>query len=135
MATTASPKQAIGSVLGSIATAAQSVSGIFDAVSGGIGMANRYVQTASEKQVLATDYEMADYEEQLLDTITVERARAKREIQRFLDEDQANAAHFNAIYTELQLKVAERRAKREGVRFVRPEPAPEPAADAPSPEA
>lgn len=119
MATTSSPKVAIASVLGLVTTAAQSVSSIFDTAAGGIGMANRYVQAASEKQVVSIDYEMADYEEQLLNTVSVERTRANREIQVFLDEDPANKAEFDTVYANLQLAVQARRDARAGVRTTR----------------
>lgn len=124
MATTSSsPKMAIGAVLGLVTTAAQSVASVFDTAAGGIGMANRYVQAASEKQTVSIDYEMADYEEQLLNTVSVERTRANREIQLFLDEDPANKAEFNTVYANLQVAVQARRDARAGVRPSRAAPA------------
>ncbi|WP_373492489.1 hypothetical protein [Parasphingorhabdus sp.] len=117
--TTASPKLAVGAVLGAVTNAATSVSNIFDTASTGFGMMNRYVQSAAEKQASVIDYEMADYEEQLLITVSVERTRANREIQRFLDEDPANKAEFDTVYSNLQAAVQARRDERAGIKPTR----------------
>lgn len=116
MTTTSSPKVAIASVLGTITTAAQSVSSVFDGIASGIGMANRAIQTASEKQIIATDYSMADYEDNLLNSLAVERTRMNREITMFLDADPANRAEYADVRASLEEKVAARRAARSGAR-------------------
>jgi hypothetical protein len=112
MATTSSLKGTVGSVLGTVTTAAQSISSVFDAVSGGIGMANTYVQNAAERQATQIDYEMADFEAHVHSTVAVERTRNNREIARFLDEDPANREEFEAIYEDLASKVSARREAR-----------------------
>jgi hypothetical protein len=105
-------KATLATTLGAVTTAAQSVGSIFDTIGGGVSMVNRYVQTASEKQVIATDYEMADYEENLLATVSIERTRMNREIVRFLDEDPLNRAEYVEVQAKLQEAVAARRAAR-----------------------
>jgi hypothetical protein len=112
MATTSSLRATVGSVLGTVTTAAQSVSSVFDAVSGGIGMANTYVQNAAEKQATQIDYEMADFEAHVHSTVAIERTRNNREIARFLDEDPANRDEFETIFSDLAEKVAARREAR-----------------------
>lgn len=112
MSQTSSIKATIATTLGAVTTAAQSVGSIFDTVGGGVSMVNRYVQTASEKQIIATDYEMADFEENLLAQVSIERTRQNREIVRFLDEDPANRAEYAEVQATLKDAVAARRAAR-----------------------
>lgn len=112
MATTSNLRTTVGSVLGTVTTVAQSVGSVFDAASGGIGMLNTYVQTASEKQAIGIDYEMADYEQDVLTRVSAQRTRQNREIKNFLDEHPGNAEEFEKVFTDLQEKVAARREAR-----------------------
>lgn len=113
--TSANGKQALSAVLGSVTTAAQSIGGIFATIGAGVGMVNRSVQTAAEKQEIATDYEMADFEDNLHTTATIARATQKIEINRFLDASPQNRAIFQSTYDDLAAAVAERRARRTGM--------------------
>lgn len=117
---TANGKQAIGAVLGSVTVAAQSIAGIFSTVGNGVGMLNRTVSAAAEKQEIAIDYEMADFEENLHINATLQRAVQKQEINRFLDATPGNRTVFEATYNDLASAVAERRAKRQGLAPVSP---------------
>jgi hypothetical protein len=111
-----SVKATIGSVLGSVTSVATSVGSLFDTAHGAIGMLNTAVITASEKQAISTDYEMASYEDTCLNVTSIEQARQKREITRFFEEAPENKAMFEETYASVQEQVAARRKARAGQR-------------------
>ena len=111
-----SVKATIGSVLGSVTSVATSVGSLFDTAHGAIGMLNMAVVTASEKQAISTDYEMASFDDTCLNVTSIEQARQKREITRFFEEAPENKAMFDDCYGSVQLAVEARRKARAGNR-------------------
>lgn len=108
-------KQTVAATLGTITTAATVVSNIFDTIGDGVGMLNRAVGTASEKQALNADYEMALFEDQLHEQISMQQAINRGEIERFFDADPRNRANYEQAYDSLAAAVQARRDKRAGV--------------------
>jgi hypothetical protein len=108
-ASTASTRNAVGSLLGAVAAAGNSISSLFDTTAQGVGMVNKYVTTASQKQALEAEGELVDYEDRMLDRLATERAKSDKELRVFFKEDPANETSWQNHRQNLQKKIEARR--------------------------
>ena len=66
MATTSTLRATLGALLGTVQTTAQTFTQTVNAVSHGVGMLDRYVTDASEKQVIDSKADQATYVQQVI---------------------------------------------------------------------
>jgi len=72
-------------------------------------MLNKYVSDAAEKQRIASDYDLATYEETVVRNIVAETAKLDRELSVFFKEDPENRALYQAAQERIQAAVEQRR--------------------------
>lgn len=108
----ASLKNTFGTVLGAVTSAAGSISSLFETTNLAIGMGHKAVATASEKQAISTDYDLAAYEENLHKSVAIDQARQNSEIKAFLTERPENADLFKSSFDNIAELVAARRKAR-----------------------
>jgi hypothetical protein len=106
-ATTA--RGAIGSLFATVSAIGTATTSLFDTANDGVGMLNRYVGDAAEKQRIASDYELATFEEKLLDEVTLDEAKRTREIKVFFAEDAENRGAFETAHARIKAAVLARR--------------------------
>lgn len=106
-ATTA--RGAIGSVFATVSAIGTATTSLFDTANDGIGMLNRYVGDAAEKQRITSDYELATFEEKLLDDYSMDEAKRNREMKTFIAEDPDNGTLLQTAHARIQAAVAARR--------------------------
>ena len=105
----ATPKTAFSSVLGTVTAMATTVSSVFETGADGIQMLNKYVADASEKQRIASDYDMATFEDALLKETAMEETKQLHTIKAFFKEDTANEEMYKTSFNRIQAAVNARR--------------------------
>src|SRR4051812_2900458 len=105
---TASGKAALGSVFGAVSSASSAVASLFGVATDSVGMLNKYVADAREKQNIASDYEMATFEEKLLDDHSIDEAKRNREMKLFIAEDPENRELLKSAHNRIKAAVAAR---------------------------
>lgn len=108
MATQATARLTLGSVFGTINSAATSVSSVFDTATKGINMANKFVTDASEKQNIRSIVDMHDFTEKLTEEKAMEETLRKKAILDFTNQSQDNKDLFEAGYNRIKELLAER---------------------------
>lgn len=106
-ATTA--RGAVGSLFATISAIGTATTSLFDTANDGVGMLNRYVGDAAEKQRITSDYELATFEEKLLDDYSVEEAKRNREMRTFVAEDPDNRVLLETAHSRIKAAVEARR--------------------------
>lgn len=100
MATTANARMTIGTLLGSVNEAANTVADTFSTATKAVGMVNNYVSTAAEKQRVRNKLELASFTNQLLEEKAMEDTVRRIKIEEFC-KDENNATYFQESYDKL----------------------------------
>ena len=96
----ATTRLTIGSVLGTINTAATTVSSTLDAVGAGIGMLNASVTKAATEQRIRHAVDVNEFKSRLVVEVSMERAQRERAVVDFCSDKQ-NEALFKKAFDEL----------------------------------
>jgi hypothetical protein len=104
-----SAKGAIGSIFGAVNATGTAVTSLLTTAADSVGMLNKYVADASEKQRITSDYDIATFEEKLLDDLSTDEAKRTREIQTFFAEAPENRASWETAHQRIKAAVAARR--------------------------
>lgn len=102
-------KVAVGSIFGTITSAAGAITSLFDTGASSVSMLNKYVSDAAEKQRIASDYDLATFEDTLVRSIATETAKADRELSVFFKEDPENRTLYQAAHERIRAAVELRR--------------------------
>lgn len=108
---TATARGAFRSVMGTVSAVAGTVTSLVEVGADSVTMLNRYVSVASEKQKLTADYDMATFENSLLNRVALEETKQNREVKEFFNEDSHNKDMFETAYSRIQKAVAKRRGE------------------------
>lgn len=87
-----------GAVLGSVQSAANTVTGALDAASAGIGMLNSFVTQAADNQKIRQIADKEDFIETLIMEKAEQRATAHLKADKFASKSADHARHYNAAY-------------------------------------
>lgn len=102
MTTQATARLTLGSVLGTINSAATSVSSVFDTTTKAINMANKYVSDAADKQRIRSIVDMHDFTEKLSEEKAMEETLRKKTILEFTSQSKDNEELFNSAYNRIK---------------------------------
>ncbi len=101
MANIANTRVTVGALLGTVTTAASTVTNTFDALNKGIGMLNTAVNDAAFRQDKRSKVDRHLYVNNLIRDTAQQEAEATVRSQEFLDNNPKAAAHFKASFDEL----------------------------------
>lgn len=93
-------KQAIGSVLGAVGDAGEAVSATFNTVTRSVGMLNKFVADASDRQKVSSKLTMATFKEALIEEHTMNEVIRKQQIKEFISKDEFTADLFKETYSK-----------------------------------
>lgn len=96
----ATTRLTIGSVLGTINTAANTVSSTLDAAGSAIGMLNATVNKAAKEQRIRHAVDVNEFKSRLVVEVSMERAQRERAMLEFCSDSQ-NKALFEKAFNEL----------------------------------
>ena len=89
-----------GAVLGSVNAAAGTITSTLDTATKAVGMLNRFVSDAADKQALRSKVDMHEFKNVLVEQKAMEEATRKKAIEEFC-KDSTNAKHYKAAYDRL----------------------------------
>lgn len=108
MASRSSAGQAVGSVLGTVTTAATAVTSLFSAVGTGATMLQRYADDASTDQADASKIHRKVYRSNLVTNAALEQSKLQAEVTAHLSSlDDQSKATFESVHKELSSLFAE----------------------------
>lgn len=93
-----STRLTFGAVLGSVQSAANTVTGALDAASAGIGMLNSFVTQAADNQKIRQIADKEDFIETLIMEKAEQRATAHLKADKFCSKSADHSKHYNAAY-------------------------------------
>ena len=99
MATSANAKSTLGAVLGTVTTAAMTVTSVFEAGGTSAGMLNSYVSAAAEKQRDSIEIDLATHKTRLTDNFLIEETKRLMEMDVLFDAN-PKAKQFYEIATK-----------------------------------
>lgn len=108
MAQTATARLTLGSVLGTVESAATSISSVFDTATKGINMANKYVSDASKKQNIRSIVDMHDFQNKLAEEKAMEETLRKKTILEFTNQSEENKNLFENAFNRINELLAEK---------------------------
>jgi predicted ATPase len=88
----------LGTVLDTVSTTANSVTGILNTVNNSVAMANRYVEEASENQRIRQKADRLTFVDGLRKEKAEELARSNKRIEEMCSKDEVYAKHYAAAY-------------------------------------
>lgn len=91
----ASARMTLGTVLGTLSTAANTVTNVLDAASASIGMANAYVNNAANQQKKRILKDSSTFDERLIEEHGQETALRQVEIMKFCGQSAQHAKFYN----------------------------------------
>ena len=97
---TATTRLTFGAVLGSVEAAAATVTSTLDTATKAVGMLNRFVSDAADKQNLRSKVDMHEFKTVLVEQKAMEEALRKKGIEEFC-KDSTNSKHYQAAYDRL----------------------------------
>lgn len=112
MANVASARFSLGSVFGTVATAANAVSSTFEAATVGVSMLDRFVQTAKMKQEERHIVDLADFRERLIEDRSREITERQVAVNEFVGKSALHKNLYEANYTKLEKLLAAHDAKK-----------------------
>lgn len=101
MANIANTRVTVGALLGTVTTAASTVTNTFDALNKGIGMLNTAVNDAAFRQDNRSKIDRHLYVNNLIRDTAQQEAEANVRSEEFLKNNPAAAKHYAASYDEL----------------------------------
>ena len=96
----ANTRMTFGAVLGTINEAATTVTATLSTASKAVGMLNRFVTDAADKQALRSKVDMYEFKTILVEEKAMTEALRKKSIEEFC-KDSTNAKHYSAAYDRL----------------------------------
>jgi hypothetical protein len=100
--TTSSARQTVGTVFGTINTAAETVSTVLNTATKSVGMLDRFVSDASEKQIIRSVVDMDDFERMLLEEKSAEQAGRTVQVATF----KALSTEHERLYDENHARIS-----------------------------
>lgn len=94
-----STRLTFGAVLGSVQSAANTVTGALDAASAGIGMLNSFVTQAADNQKIRQIADKEDFIETLIMEKAEQRATAHLKADKFCSKSADHSKHYNSAYS------------------------------------
>lgn len=91
-------RMSFGAVLGSIQSAATTVTTTLDAATGGVGMLSAFVTKAADEQRIRHTIDKEDFIENLIIERTEMNAVAKLKLEKFIAKSPEHAKHAKAAY-------------------------------------
>ncbi|QEG09224.1 hypothetical protein HYP93_gp01 [Stenotrophomonas phage Pokken] len=101
MATTANARLTASALLGTVTTAAATVTSTLDAAQKGIGMLNTAINDAAYRQEKRSKVDRKNYVKNLIRETSEQEAMANVRVEEFLKNNPAAASHYKASYDEL----------------------------------
>lgn len=99
--TIANSRMTLGAILGSVATAADTVTSTFDALNKGIGMGNRLISDAAYRQSLRSVVDQHTFKTTLIREKAQEETLAKLKVLEFINKSADNAKFYEESFNEL----------------------------------
>ena len=96
----ANTRMTFGAVLGTVNEAATTVAATLSTASKAVGMLNRFVTDAADKQALRSKVDMHEFKTVLVEEKAMAEALRKKSIEEFC-KDATNAKHYSAAYDRL----------------------------------
>lgn len=93
-----STRLTFGAVLGSVQSAATTVTTTLDAATGAVGMLNAFVVKAADEQRIRHVADKEDFIENLIMERSEQRATAYLKAEKFIDKSAAHAKHYESAY-------------------------------------
>lgn len=94
----ASTRMSLSAVLGSVHSAATTVTGALDAASAGIGMLNSFVTQAADNQRIRQIADKEDFVENLISEKAMQRTEMLAKVDKFKSKSQGHAQAYDAAY-------------------------------------
>lgn len=95
----ANSRMTLGAVLGTVTTAANTLSSTFDAANKGIGMLNTFVSDAADNQRLRSIANKERFTEQLIEDMAMEDTVRALKIDDFVSQSTQHKSHFEERYS------------------------------------
>ncbi|WP_421991677.1 hypothetical protein [Roseococcus sp.] len=108
----ASIRTTTGSLLGTIATAANTVGSVFGAATKGISMLDNYVSSALEHQAERIDADNSIFTQRLLAETAQDLTATKIEVDRFCAQSEQHHTHYKTSYDAIAKAVEDGKARR-----------------------
>jgi hypothetical protein len=105
----ASSRLAIGSVLGTVASVANSIGTVADTITTGISMLNDTATAARERQLDTIAANKADYEDRIAEELGEEIMKRRIRIEELVATSPLHAKHYNEAYDKIKAAIAARR--------------------------
>ena len=105
----ATARMTIGSLFGAATTAANAVSGIIGTAANAVGMLDTYVGTHVRQQQTSMELEADDFEEKILERISMERTERQLQLVKYTSQSAAHSELFNANMLQLRARADARR--------------------------
>lgn len=103
---TATARITTGSVFGVVSTAAGALSSTFQAATDSVGMLNRHIQHAAEKQSMRITLDKDTYKQDLIERKAQEEAVRKLAILEFVGQSEQHKGLYNEAYERMQQLLA-----------------------------
>ncbi|AHC93954.1 hypothetical protein CH29_gp01 [Achromobacter phage JWAlpha] len=97
---TSTARMTIGSALGTINTAALTISSTLDAVGSGVGMLNAMVDKAAREQRMRHKADVSEFKHRLINEVAMARAQRERQVIEFC-KDKDNETLYSKAHDEL----------------------------------
>ena len=97
----ANSRMTLASVLAAVQTTANTATGALNAVNSAVGMANKYVTDAAQRQEVRSKLDMAIFERTLHQEKAQELAASRLAIQEFAKQSATHAQAYQQAYDEL----------------------------------
>lgn len=102
----ATTRMTLGSVLGTVTDAANTVSTVLKTATLTVGMAHTYVEDAAIKQRMQSVAERDSFVEEVAISLAMKEAQRKKEVRDYCAQDPESANEFKLAYDRLKLKLA-----------------------------
>lgn len=102
----ANSRMTLASVLAAVQTTANTATGALNAVNSAVGMANKYVTDAAQRQEVRSKLDMAIFERTLHQEKAQELAQSRINMENFAKQSAAHAAMYQQAYDELAAIIA-----------------------------
>lgn len=96
--TQASGRIALGSIMGAIATTANTVTGVLDAANQGVGMLNHIVVTAAKQQKDRSILDADDFQEYMVRDKAMQNTLSLKAVKEFIEQDEFNKVNYEESY-------------------------------------
>lgn len=105
----ATGRMTLGSIFGAITSTANAVTTTVEAINDGVGMLNRTISVAAEKQRIETEFDMAEYAEQYALQTTLRARQFQVSMESWMTRTPDEVTKFDETHKRLLKAVEDRR--------------------------